>query len=176
MKTKGEIIDWARGLMSPAQKRFYDAYMTSGKSVSRAAQLLGITHQGALKHLRGSLVSGLVELEGITEIVNSEPVPSTEWLQVQYKRLYDKAVADGNEELQDKYLKRIQDFKKQFGDMIDEEQMKISAMTSDQLIEFTEEVIGDLKQFRDKWQWTKDAITKTDNDSEVMPSGNPSPA
>lgn len=180
MKTKAEVVKIFKSVMSDSMKRIYETYLTTDRNATETSRLLKITPHSVWRMASQPMFKACLEIEDSDDGVMEVGTPTAEWLVVQWKRMYDRAVAEGNQDAQDKYLKRIQEHKVKFGEMLNTDTAKIEGMSNEELLRFTKEVLGLLSKLDEQWAWTKETDERKedlqDSVGETVLEGNPVPA
>lgn len=155
MLKREEMMERILEGMGKRAREFTKAWSNEGHSVIKAAQKVGMSLQRAYAIAAHSLFKLYEEVEGSSgDIeVNYSESPSLEWLQTEIKRMYDNAKVQGEKAEAQKWFKMLLDFRHDFGEQVDQERMRVSKMTNEELARYTLEAVEELKKLGEKAAW-----------------------
>lgn len=145
--------------MGDSQKRVLDGYLAGGRSTVDIAKVSGVVQQSVSKYMNSPLFLTYIRVKDSQEDGMVGDTPSLEWIQGEIKKMYDGAKVAGDTVSTQKWFKMLMDFRAKFGEYVDDERMRISRMTNEELAKCTEEAIADLKSLGDRMAWVADGTT-----------------
>lgn len=172
-------------MLKGKQKEFIREYVANGFNVAKAAEKVGMARQNAYIGLNNKIVKVCVALSVLAKNdKNKDSVPTLEWTIGEMREMYDTVksrvvscrkmledsdidtdrlkeinkMIDRDEKMQSTILKQITDYHNKFGEMLDEEFMRISRLSIEELVDTIQNLSGEVVSLlkKEKWYEIKD--------------------
>ncbi len=156
MKSKQEILDLLKEVMTLRQQKWLEGWEASKGDIVELSKLTRISLYAA-KKMRNEArpIIKWLEIENEPEegvyIPKGGKYPTLEWVQNELMDRYNRDKVNGKDG--GKWFRMILSFKEKFGEVIDTEKMRIIEMNAETLIKETGTAIEELSKLSERMAW-----------------------